>query len=92
MYNCLLNYIQPVLNSTFHLFKASDCPQFCTFDYKPVCGSDGQTYSNECDLKGTACREGKLNLTVASQGECGGSSGNLYSNFHNFQISRIYSK
>jgi len=52
-----------------------DCPQFCTFDYKPVCGSDGQTYSNMCDLKATACREGKPNLVVASQGECGGSGG-----------------
>ena len=34
-----------------------------------MCGTDGQTHSNECALKGKACRE-RSDLTVAYQGEC----------------------
>lgn len=40
----------------------------CTFDYKPVCGTDDVTYSNECEL-GCAQAE-KRSLKIKSEGAC----------------------
>ncbi|KAG6583057.1 Protease inhibitor protein [Phytophthora cinnamomi] len=40
----------------------------CLDVYAPVCGSDGQTYSNQCFLSRAQCSD--LTLTVASSGEC----------------------
>ncbi|XP_055840892.1 turripeptide Gsp9.3-like [Episyrphus balteatus] len=42
--------------------KESDCPTFCTFDYRPVCGYDGNCYNkygNECTLKVDRCTNAK---------------------------------
>ncbi|XP_017782638.1 PREDICTED: ovomucoid-like [Nicrophorus vespilloides] len=43
-------------------------PCVCTFDYRPVCGSDGRTYGNLCGLK---CEQRTdATLTLAYHGEC----------------------
>ena len=35
-----------------------------------VCGSDGETYMNECELRVSSCKQRRL-VTIASQGPCG---------------------
>ena len=49
-----------------------DCPEVCTADYKPVCGTDGKTYSNYCNLLQNACTNKMKNLAKAHEGECKG--------------------
>ncbi|KAI5612251.1 agrin isoform X10 [Silurus asotus] len=45
------------------------CPKECVVSKQPVCGSDGITYMNECELHVHACIE-QLDLHVVGQGEC----------------------
>lgn len=45
------------------------CPMDCPETYDPLCGSNGVTYANECNLKSTECQMG-TDVIVASYGEC----------------------
>merc|ERR1712038_1637495 len=47
----------------------SDCPDMCPSDYSPVCGTDGQTYSNDCEMDMVACELGS-HIYVDHEGEC----------------------
>ncbi|KAK6474932.1 trypsin inhibitor ClTI-1-like [Huso huso] len=53
--------------------KEPNCAQYldamCPRDYNPVCGTNGQTYSNECVL----CMENRMkneHIRIRSEGEC----------------------
>lgn len=45
------------------------CPERCFAVPKPVCGSDGQTYKDECEMKRVSCIK-KQPITAVNQGEC----------------------
>jgi len=45
------------------------CPKFCTKIFKPVCGSDGNTYPNECVMKRTSCSS-PTSITLDYEGQC----------------------
>jgi len=49
--------------------QGEDCGNFCPLLFKPVCGNDGNTYGNECQLKSKACRE-RSQLVVDYEGNC----------------------
>ncbi|XP_035659669.1 four-domain proteases inhibitor-like [Branchiostoma floridae] len=58
-------------------FTDSGCPMFCNLMYAPVCGSNGQTYSNSCFLNSASCQATFNNpddepITLAHQGGCNG--------------------
>lgn len=53
-----------VLTISFYL-----CVPQCNSDYVPVCGSNGESYQNECYLRQAACKQ-QSEILVASEGSC----------------------
>ncbi|TPP67582.1 Agrin [Fasciola gigantica] len=45
------------------------CPTDCLYVRKPVCGTDGKMYENECFMKVAACAE-QREIHVAQEGPC----------------------
>ena len=46
------------------------CSEVCPEIFAPVCGSDGKTYNNECELKVADCKNREEDITIAYKGEC----------------------
>ncbi len=47
-----------------------ECPEVCTAQYDPVCGTDGKTYPNRCKLQLEACANNDKQLRVSYTGDC----------------------
>merc|ERR1712141_118213 len=47
-----------------------ECPLLCPRDRRPVCGSDGETYPNECLLKQASCRGRFEQIKKIHSGPC----------------------
>ena len=56
------------LKFSFFFYKI-ECPTVCTAFHAPICGDNGKTYSNKCQLDVESCQSGKK-IKIVSTGNC----------------------
>merc|ERR1712241_98417 len=68
------------------------CENFCGQVFRPVCGSDGQTYSSNCILKFTNClasNRGEKQVQIAHYGKCYQQVGSSASDDSGFELEQL---
>ena len=66
------------------------CQKSCPAAKQPVCGSNGQTYNNECLMKQNSCKK-RDDIQLIVKAPCGEYQAQLSLQFFSCLISRFYS-
>lgn len=64
-FNTVILIIGVILSMAYSVYSQDDT--FCTAQYDPLCGSDGKTYSNNCELGKAQRKNPRL---TARKGAC----------------------